>query len=96
MGDLGETPLSATACENRDDVDGLGDQGTRNGEHGFLHKLLKPAQCTDRGVGVDGADPARMAGAPGFEQIERLAAAHLANRNPIGPQAQRRLHQIGQ
>jgi hypothetical protein len=46
--------------------------------------------------GVDRADPARMAGAPGFEQIQGLGAADFAHRNAIGPQPQRRAHQVGE
>ncbi len=42
-----------------------------------------------RGPGVDGADAAGMAGAPGLEEVERLSAAHLADRYAVGPQAQR-------
>ena len=45
---------------------------------------------------MDGADPTGMPGAPGFEEIECFAATHLADRNAIGTQAQRRLHQIGE
>ena len=40
--------------------------------------------------------PPGVAGAPGFEEVERLRAAHLADRDPIGPQAQRRANQLGQ
>jgi hypothetical protein len=47
-------------------------------------------------AGVDGADPAGMAGAPGFEELERFGAAHFANRDSVGPQAQRRAHEIGE
>jgi hypothetical protein len=37
---------------------------------------------------VDGGDAAGMAGAPGFEQVERLGAAHLADDDAVGAQAQ--------
>ena len=47
-------------------------------------------------AGVNGADAAGMAGAPGLQEIERLGAAHLADRNAIGTQPQRRAHEIGQ
>jgi hypothetical protein len=46
--------------------------------------------------GMDRADPAGMAGAPGFEEVERLGAAHLADRNAVGAQAQRGADQIGE
>ena len=84
------------AGEHRDDVDGLGDQGARNGDDGFLDELLEPAQRADAGAGVDGADAAGMAGAPGLEEIERLGAAHLADRDAVGAQAQRGAHEIGE
>ena len=45
---------------------------------------------------MDRADAAGMAGAPGLQQIERFGAAHLADRDAVGPQAQRRAHQIGE
>ena len=45
---------------------------------------------------MDRADAAGMPGAPGLQEIERLGAAHLADRNAVGPQAQRRAHEIGQ
>ena len=47
-------------------------------------------------AGMDGADAAGMAGAPGLEEIERLGAAHLADRDAVGAQAQRRAHEIGE
>jgi len=45
---------------------------------------------------VDGADAAEVARAPGLQQIERLSAAHLADRDAIGAQAQRRADKIGE
>jgi hypothetical protein len=45
---------------------------------------------------MDGADPARMAGAPGFKEVESFGPAHLADRDAIRAQAQRRTHQIGE
>ena len=47
-------------------------------------------------VGVERADAAGMAGAPGLKQVQRLGAAHLADRDAVGPQAQRRADEIGQ
>ena len=38
---------------------------------------------------------AGMAGAPGLQQVERLGAAHLADRDAVGAQPKRRLHEIG-
>jgi hypothetical protein len=54
------------------------------------------SQRADRGAGVDRPDPAGMAGPPGLEEVEGLGAAHVADRNAIGPAPQRRAHQIGQ
>ena len=50
----------------------------RNGDDRFLDQLLHPPQGTDRASGVDRPDPARVAGAPGLEEIKRLGAAHFA------------------
>ena len=58
-------------------------------DDGFLDQLLEPAQRSERRARVDGADAAGMTGAPGLEQIERLGTADLADRDAIGPQAQR-------
>ena len=91
-----EPAVGAAAGENGDDVDGLGDQRARHGDDGFLDELLEAAQRAERGAGMDGADAAGMAGAPGLEQIERLGAAHLADRNAVGPQPQRGAHEVGQ
>ena len=84
-----KSPLRAAAGEDRDEIDGLGDQGARDRDDGFLDELLEPAQRADAGAGVDGADAAGMAGAPGLEEIERFGAAHLADRDAVGAQAQR-------
>ena len=45
---------------------------------------------------MDGADAAGMAGAPSLQEVERFRAAHLADRDAVGPQPQRRAHQVGQ
>jgi len=37
-----------------------------------------------------------MAGAPRLDEIERLAAAHLADGDAVGAQAQRRAHEVGE
>ena len=95
-GEFGEPARGAAAGEHGDDVDGLGDQRARHGDDGFLDELLEAAQRAERGAGVDGADAAGMAGAPGLQQVERLGAAHLADRNAVGAQAQRRAHEIGE
>src|SRR5579884_3055274 len=76
-GELGEAARSAAAAQHRDEIDGLGDQGPRDRDDGFLNELLEAAERADSGAGVDGADSAGMAGAPGLQKIERLGAAHL-------------------
>ena len=43
---------------------------------------------------MDGADAARMAGAPGLEEVERLGTAHLANGDAVGPEAERAADEI--
>ena len=45
---------------------------------------------------MERADAAGMAGAPGLQQIERLGAAHLADRDAVGPKPQRRADEIGE
>ncbi len=45
---------------------------------------------------MDGADAARMAGAPGLQEVERLGTADLADRDAVGAQAQRRADEIGE
>jgi hypothetical protein len=42
----------------------------------------------DRGAGVQRADAAGMAGSPRLQQIERLGAAHLADRDAVRTQPQ--------
>ena len=37
-----------------------------------------------------------MAGAPGLQEIERLGAAHLADRDAVGPKPKRRADEIGE
>ena len=95
-GEFGKAAFAAAPAQNRDEIDGLGDQRAGDGDDGFLDELLEAAQRAERGAGVDGADAAGMAGAPGLEEIERLGAAHLADRNAIGAQAQRGADQIGE
>ena len=66
-----------------------------HGHDGFLDELLEAAQRSEGGAGMQGADAAGMAGAPGLQEVQGLGAAHLADRDAIGPQAQRRSHEIG-
>ena len=86
----------AVADEHGDEVDGLGQQRARDRDDGLLDELLHAAQRAERGAGVDRADTAGVSGAPGLEEIERLGAAHLADRDAVGTQAQAGPHEIGQ
>jgi hypothetical protein len=95
-GEFGEPARGAAAGEDGDEVDGLGDQRARDGDDGFLDELFEAAQRADAGAGMDRADAAGMAGAPGFEEVERFGAAHLADRDAVGAQAQRGADEIGE
>lgn len=37
-----------------------------------------------------------MLGAPGLEKVERFCAAHLSDRDAVGPQPERRTDEIGE
>ena len=75
-------------------VDGFGDKRAGHGDHRLLDELLQPSQRADRGAGVQRADAAGMAGAPRLDQVERLAAAHLADGDAIRAKAQRRADEV--
>ena len=87
--ELRQSAFRAAARQYRDQVDRFSNEGARNGDDGFLDELFESPQGADRRAGVDRADPARMAGAPGFQQVQRFGAAHLADRYTVGPQPQR-------
>ena len=57
--------------------------------------MLKAHECAFGRPCMDGGDAARMAGAPGLEQIQRLASANLADDDAVGAQAQSRTHELG-
>ena len=94
-GQFGQTPPGAIAHQHGNEVDGLGDQGARDGDDRFLDQLLHPPKSADGASGVDRPDPAGVAGAPGLEEIKRLGAAHFANRNPVRAKAKTGTDQIG-
>src|SRR6516225_6437535 len=94
--DAREPASSAAPSEHSYQIDGLGDQRPRDGHHRLLHQLLETSQRADRGRRMDRADAAGMSRAPGLQQIERLAAPHLADGDAIGPEPERGAHQIGQ
>ncbi len=86
-GEIDQAPLCATASEHGDDVDGFGNHRARHCDDGFLDKLFKPAKRAERGAGMYGADAAGMSGTPGFQKVQRLRAADLADGNAVRPQA---------
>ena len=94
--EFGEPPICAAAGQNRDHLDGLGDQRARHGDDGFLDQLLHPAKRAECRAGMNGADATGMAGAPGLQKIERFGAAHLTDRDSVGPQPERGAHEVGQ
>ena len=94
--EFGEAAFAAAAAQHRDEIDGLGDQRLGDGDDGFLDELFEAADRAERRAGVDGADPAGMAGAPGLEQVQRLGAADLADRDAVGPKAQRGADEVRQ
>ena len=95
-GEFNQPAGRAASSKNGDEVDCLGNQGARDGDDGFLDELFEAAQRADAGAGVNGADAAGMAGAPGFKEVESFGPAHLADRDAIRAQAQRRTHQVGE
>src|SRR6202007_2878282 len=88
-GEFGQAAIGAATGKDGDDVDGFRNQGTRDGDDGFLDQLLEPAQCSERGDLMNGPDATRMSGAPGFEQVESLRTAHFPDWNAIGSKTQR-------
>ncbi len=95
-GEFGQPGARNRAGKDGNKVDGLGDQGARDRDDSLLDELFKAAQRADAGTRMDSADPARMAGAPCFEQVKGFRSAHLADRDAVGAQAQGGPHQIGQ
>ena len=94
-GKLGKPARGTAPGKDGNKVDGLGDQGARDGDDSLLNELFKAAQRTDAGAGVDGADPAGVSRAPCFQKVEGFRSAHLADGDAIRAQAQRGPHQIG-
>src|SRR5260370_23490891 len=88
-GKLDQPACCATPGEHRDEVDGFGNERTRDSNDRLLHKLFEAPQGAQCGAGMNGADSARMAGAPGLEQIQRLGAAHLTHRYAVGAKPER-------
>ncbi len=59
----------------------------------FGDQLLDPLEAGAGMVGMDGTDPAGMTGVPGFQEGEGLAAADLADNDPVRPKPHCRLQQ---
>ena len=99
LGDLGDAAAAvAHALDLDDQVDGAGDLGAdgarRQAGDAHLHHVLDAGQRVARGVGVDGADRAVMAGVHGLQHVEGLGAAHLADDDAVGPHPQRVADQV--
>lgn len=88
-GELREPPVGAAAGEDGDKVDGFGDERTRYSRDRFLDQLLKAAESAECRAGVDRSDTARVTRAPGLQEVQRLGAAHLADRDAIRAKAER-------
>lgn len=86
-GKLGKPARGTAPGKDGNKVDSLGDQGARDGDDSLLDELFKATKRADAGAGVNGADPARMAGAPRFQKVEGFRSAHLANGDAIRAQA---------
>ncbi len=92
-GDLGEAAGAVgAAAELDDDVDGGVDLVAERLE-GDLHlghgaERLEPHQGVLGAVGVDGGERAVVAGGHGLEHVEGLAAADLADDDPVGAHPQ--------
>ena len=71
-GEFREPSRGTASGENRHHADGFGDQRLGDSDDGFLDELFEAAQRAERSAGVDRADAAGMAGAPGLQEIERL------------------------
>ena len=83
----------------RDEVDGCRDRGQHEAgvdvASGQQRQRRELGERLARGVRVD-RRRSRYAGVQGEEQVERLGVAHLADDEPVGPHAQRFLHEPAQ
>src|SRR6266516_4695963 len=83
--ELGKPPLRPATCEHGNQVDCLDDEGPRHGDDGFLDELLQATQRAECRAGMNGSDSAGVPSAPRLQEVERFCAAHLADRDAIGP-----------
>ena len=65
-------------------------------EPGGQRQRLDPGRDVGGRVGVQGAAAALVAGVEGGEQLDHLAAAHLADHQPVGSHPQRLPDQVAQ
>ena len=99
LGDVGD-PAGAVAepLDLHDQVDGRGDlladRPQRQVHAGHQHQRLQPGDAVARRVGVQGGERAVVAGVHRLQHVERLAAAALADDDPVGPHAQGVAHQV--
>ena len=78
--------------ERRGDL--LADGPQRQVHAGHQHHRLDAVQRVARAVGVRGGQRAVVAGVHGLEHVQRLAAAHLADDDAVGPHAQGVDHEL--
>ena len=71
-----------------DEVDGFGDGALRRRGRCLGHEIFEADEAGARVIGVKGGDAARMAGVPGFQEIERFSASHLADKDTVGTKPQ--------
>jgi len=87
---------AARAGHEDDHIDRLADQGMGKGGRCFLDQLFEPGECAGGGICMQRGDPARMAGIPGLEEVQRFAAAYFADNDPVRPEPHGRAHQIAE
>ena len=82
---------SAVHAEVEHDVDGGGELAVRGlpAEPGGQRQRLDARRHVGGGVGVQRAAAALVPGVEGRQQVDDLAAAHLADDEPVGPHPQR-------
>ena len=68
--------------------------GGRPAPPGRQRERLDPGGDVDRGVGVEGAAAALVAGVERRQQVGHRGVAHLADDQPVGPHPQRLPHQV--
>src|SRR3990167_2758850 len=93
-GDLLDVAGATAPGEEHHQVDRLDDQRLWRGQGDLQDQLLQAQQGALGGSGMDRGDTARVAGAPGLDQVQGLATTYFADHHPVGTQAQSGAHQI--